>query len=75
MGVTAIVAIVTCIGVTLEVYRQITDQKRKMPKIRKPMLQRKKKPAEESEELKRWNSIMDNIERYDGTGLGQEEIK
>lgn len=42
-----------------------------IPKI---AVKRNKKP-EESKETKRLNMILSNIERYDGSSIGQEEIE
>lgn len=35
----------------------------------------KRRNAEQEEQIRRINSVMANIDKYDGTGNGQEEIK
>ena len=54
-------------GLKISGEKQVIDP----PKI---AVKRNKKP-EESKETKRINMILSNIERYDGSDLGQEEIE
>lgn len=43
------------------------------PQIKTPILPRR--PPKESAEVVRLNKIMENINNYDGTGIGQEEVR
>jgi len=47
------------------------------PKVKRPKETKaeKKRRAEQEAEIKRINSVLANIDRYDGTDNGQEEIK
>lgn len=40
-----------------------------------PVKKKSKKTAKTSQEVVRMNSILSNIEKYDGTSAGQEDIK
>ena len=49
----------------------------KLPKVleSKEKKEERKRSAEQEEQIRKINSVMANIDKYDGTGAGQEEIK
>lgn len=55
---------------TAFLFGEVENKPMKTPKLRKL----RKKPVE-SEEIRKYNAILANIEAYDGTGFGQKEIK
>lgn len=66
-----------CFTLGAEIYRKGIEHGKKFgsaapsaPIISKPA----KKAVKESDEIKRYNAILRNLEAYDGTSTGQEEI-
>lgn len=66
-----------CFTLGAEIYRKGIEHGKKFgssapssPIISKP----KKKEVKENDEIKRYNTILRNLETYDGTPKGQEEV-
>ena len=57
----------------LKVYRQIEAPKKEEPKPKKVV--KKKLTKEEKKEQERLQTLMDNIDNYNGDGIGQKEVK
>ena len=57
----------------LKVYRQIEVPKKEEPKPKKMV--KKKLTKEEKKEQERLQTLMDNIDNYNGDGIGQKEVK
>ena len=57
----------------LKVYRQIEAPKKEEPKPKKVV--KKKLTKEEKKEQQRLQTLMDNIDNYNGDGIGQKEVK
>ena len=57
----------------LKVYRQIEAPKKEEPKPKKMV--KKKLTKEEKKEQQRLQTLMDNIDNYNGDGIGQKEVK
>ena len=57
----------------LKVYRQIETPKKEAPKPKKMV--KKKLTKEEKKEQQRLQTLMDNIDNYNGDGIGQKEVK
>ncbi len=57
----------------LKVYRQIETPKKEEQKPKKMV--KKKLTKEEKKEQQRLQTLMDNIDNYNGDGIGQKEVK
>ena len=57
----------------LKVYRQIEAPKKEEQKPKKVV--KKKLTKEEKKEQERLQTLMDNIDNYNGDGIGQKEVK
>lgn len=57
----------------LKVYRQIEVPKKEEVKPKKMV--KKKLTKEEKKEQERLQTLMDNIDNYNGDGIGQKEVK
>ena len=57
----------------LKVYIQIETPKKEAPKPKKMV--KKKLTKEEKKEQQRLQTLMDNIDNYNGDGIGQKEVK
>ena len=57
----------------LKVYRQIEAPKKEEQKPKKMV--KKKLTKEEKKEQQRLQTLMDNIDNYNGDGIGQKEVK
>ena len=57
----------------LKVYRQIEAPKKEEQKPKKMV--KKKLTKEEKKEQERLQTLMDNIDNYNGDGIGQKEVK
>ena len=58
----------------LKVYRQIEAPKKEEQKPKK-LVKKKKLTKEEKKEQERLKTLLDNIDNYNGDGIGQKEVK